>query len=525
MKQIKFTFSLERTLLLSLLFFTSTQSFSQSPGGVSTGLELWLKADLGVTSSGGSVSQWSDQSGNTLHATQGTTTDQPTVSTATQNFNPMLTFDGSNDQLTSSFMASIVNNDVSFSTVSNRRSSRSGNYIVGQDGAGGTGQYLHYGYRDNTTFTEAFLGADINLTIPGFSSFNPANAGISLSTHSSTNGKYTSWNQNAILYEATNANTQNLTYNSLGKIGLVVSSFYEGDLAEIIIHSQELSTTDQQKIRSYLALKYGITLDQTPAQDYVASDGTTKLWDATVNTTYNNDIFGIGRDDSSALDQRIAKSINAGTLFTVSLDNNFTAANNDAARTTTFSDNRDFLIFAHNGGATTTQTTELNSIYDNRITREWQVQNTDSVGAVNVKFNGFGGYDLLSDTDGDFSTTADQTNLGTLDANGELTGVTFTDNAYLTLGRLVASPGGVSTGLSVWLKADAGTTGATADGQSLSGNWIDQSASGNDYTTVSGPTLQTGELNYNPAVEILSGGFDGPVGATLGTDLNVKIRL
>ena len=76
------------------------------------------------------------------------------------------------------------------------------------------------------------------------------------------------------------------------------------------------------------------------------------------------------------------------------------------------------------------------------------------------------------------------------------------------------APGGVSDQLLVWLKADAGTS-------SLSTSWQDQGCGGNNYTTVSGPTVISSDLNYNPAIEILSGGFDGPAGAAIGSSWTV----
>ncbi len=51
-----------------LLIFSSSASFSQSPGNVSSNLQLWLKADAGVTGSA-PVSGWGDQSGNGYNAT------------------------------------------------------------------------------------------------------------------------------------------------------------------------------------------------------------------------------------------------------------------------------------------------------------------------------------------------------------------------------------------------------------------------------------------------------------------------
>jgi len=78
------------------------------------------------------------------------------------------------------------------------------------------------------------------------------------------------------------------------------------------------------------------------------------------------------------------------------------------------------------------------------------------------------------------------------------------------------SPGGIATGLVVWLKADEGTG-------SLGAQWDDQSGNGNDYTTVAGPTVSTGDSssNYNPYIQILSGGFDAPAGAALGANYTV----
>jgi hypothetical protein len=80
----------------------------------------------------------------------------------------------------------------------------------------------------------------------------------------------------------------------------------------------------------------------------------------------------------------------------------------------------------------------------------------------------------------------------------------------------LSAPGGVTSGLLVWLKADAGTS-------NIGTQWQDQSGNGYHYTTVSGPTLVAGDTssNFNPYVQILSGGFDAPVGAALGNDYTI----
>ena len=76
--------------VLTVTFITST------PGGVS-GASIWLKANQGVTT--GATLTWADQSGNNRNGVQSTATNQPTVSPSAFNFNPALTFDGTNDYL------------------------------------------------------------------------------------------------------------------------------------------------------------------------------------------------------------------------------------------------------------------------------------------------------------------------------------------------------------------------------------------------------------------------------------------
>jgi hypothetical protein len=43
----------------------------------------------------------------------------------------------------------------------------------------------------------------------------------------------------------------------------ITSRSWKGDIAEIIFYADSLSDAERQRIESYLALKYGMTLDQT----------------------------------------------------------------------------------------------------------------------------------------------------------------------------------------------------------------------------------------------------------------------
>jgi photosystem II stability/assembly factor-like uncharacterized protein len=62
-------------------------------------LQLWLKADAGVTLNGTAVSDWADQSGQRHHAFQLNPSRQPTLINNSLNGKPAIHFDGINDKL------------------------------------------------------------------------------------------------------------------------------------------------------------------------------------------------------------------------------------------------------------------------------------------------------------------------------------------------------------------------------------------------------------------------------------------
>ncbi len=474
-----------------------------SPGGIVAGLALWLKANEGVTG-GASITQWNDQSGNDFNFTNLAAGTEPATVANDLNFNPSISFDGTDDIL--EYTGGNIIPDV----MQNNSTSNHAIYIVNQYNSGSTAiTFLQEGVF--STLRPSFRSnGGYAIQTSSFISLNPttANGDFGIREVTSTFGG----NIQLYLNGANNGNTP-ITVNSGAALGNRTTiggrdqggsqSRINGKIAEIIAFSYNTeSSTDRQQVESYLAIKYGITLDQTSAADYLASDGTV-IWDASGNVGYDNDIFGIGRDTLQALDQRVSKSVNSGTILTIALDNDFTSANNDAGRTTTHTNNKQFLMVGNDGGATTTQTTEIDlSTYTGRISREWKVDKTANFGQVtNLKFDGFSTststiYYLLADSDGDFSTGA--TEVGTLDANGEITGVNLTDGIYFTIVIKQFAPGGVTDDLVVWLKAN---DGLTISGTDVTG-WDDQSANGYDFTDfgVNSYTYLPNGLNYNATI-------------------------
>lgn len=86
--------------LLGLLLWQASVSLEAQTLSVTNRLQLWLKADAGVTATpAGAVTAWADQSGKGNNATQTDETAAPTLVASGLNNKPVLRFDGDNDHL------------------------------------------------------------------------------------------------------------------------------------------------------------------------------------------------------------------------------------------------------------------------------------------------------------------------------------------------------------------------------------------------------------------------------------------
>tara|TARA_R110001583_G_scaffold35585_3_gene118231 strand:+ start:30730 stop:37086 length:6357 start_codon:yes stop_codon:yes gene_type:complete len=130
---------------------------------------------------------------------------------------------------------------------------------------------------------------------------------------------------------------------------------FEGRVAEIITYNlRKDDTTERNKIQSYLAIKYGITLGVNgTSQDYVDSSGAL-IWDINtgvpVNDVFNYNITGIGRDDASELNQKQSKTVNTANDITIGL-NEIATTNN--LNTNTFTTDKTFLVWGNDNAVLT----------------------------------------------------------------------------------------------------------------------------------------------------------------------------
>jgi hypothetical protein len=112
---------------------------------------------------------------------------------------------------------------------------------------------------------------------------------------------------------------------------------FKGYISETILYDRVLSWNERQRVESYLAVKYGISIDQTFPTSYFNSTGSI-IWNANQATGFNYNITAIGRDDRSGLLQNSSTSSREPGLLRVS-----------TLKKAVLPDHA-FLVWADNGG-------------------------------------------------------------------------------------------------------------------------------------------------------------------------------
>ncbi|WKD86782.1 Alpha-agarase [Polaribacter huanghezhanensis] len=362
---------------------------------ITAGHVLWLRSDLGLIGTT-KVTSWNDQAGTPQNATPN---NEPTIKTSGLNFNPTVVLNGANQNLQ-------IPTGIFGNTATNAYSS-----------------VWIYGVSKRTTSThdddddDAYLfshdvdGSNVmSLRAPSKASnlsFNPGTGGNTLtSAWGSTNNTFNLWNAGfdngatqpsgarTVIYRdgrrlATNTTTGRFGGdNGIAYIGRNGNNYMNGEIAELMVYTSVPTPAEQQQIQSYLAIKYGITLDNIidtdgtiTEGDYTLLDGT-KVWNKTVNNTYHNDVAGIGREDGMLLSQKQSKSINSDGVITIGI--NSIAASNKL-NTGVIAANKSFLMWGNNDSPlTNTNTSTLLCSNEKQLDRVWKVVETGTISSVQI---------------------------------------------------------------------------------------------------------------------------------------------
>ena len=350
----------------------------KAPGGVVDNLRVWFNANSGTTSgastiTNGNITGWEGQS--RYKITVSDVAGDPAVVPNRANFNAVVSFDGDDAIKTSS--------TAPYTTYFNSTKDDNTAFLVKKttDGRVEAGYGSATGTRDRAGYFERT--SDNQRTDYG-------KDGTIMYGNTTTISKYVIARQDVqpgdlSLYLDGALEKQLNEFNSLagsndGYLGFGAnpqdfSSPSTTDIAEYIIYAADLSDTEVKEVESYLALKYGIS----KTDDYLASDGST-IWSATDNTGYDNDIFGVGQDNASGLNQKVSRSANNTNGPILATTQDFTASNTDGSRTALGEGN--FMLMGHNNSAENSFTSSFNGGTNNRSDRVWKVDEIGTVGDV-----------------------------------------------------------------------------------------------------------------------------------------------
>jgi Concanavalin A-like lectin/glucanases superfamily len=381
------------------------------PGGITAEFRLWLKSSRGITETSSKVSNWADIGTNGKDASQSNSLYQPTYldnATDNINFNPVIKFenDGASveqylENTTNGFYSQdifiVMIPDATMTSASTR------NTIFAGTSTGNANDITGVGFGDySTEFTSEVLS--YNQDVAGSANYNGE---AEISTSYSNAGIINVRNDAAvsptgqdILYNSTvltSLTVNDIAFANVGTPGppilgtqywigrnFDVQGSLNGRIAEIFTFAERVTDAERQKIESYLAIKYGITLGAaTEAQkDYINSFDT-KVWDIIANTGFNYHVTGIGRDSISDLNHKQSKTLNLANEVTISLGGVFTT---NSANTNEFKKDGDFLVWGTDNGAYTGVNSNTLTIATGitttltRIDRKWKIiESTEDV--------------------------------------------------------------------------------------------------------------------------------------------------
>lgn len=493
------TYNYADVTLSNAQYFTFATQLN-GPGGVALNLRVWLRSDAGFD-----PAQWADLSGNTNNYTQTNNTRQPFIAAKQYNFNPIVDFGTTGAD--ARFM--VVPSGKPYSA--NGTSSTIFTATTSKTSSGGYSDIIGFGA---TTTGTGLINANSpvltkqgnNLVLYPYTTA-PVLSSVVLNRLYLDDVSYTvgvsgiKYGQNGQTASVAQTFTAG---NALFANGSVLGAQPEetnGLIGEVIAYERDLTEAEKQQVRSYVAIKYGITLPH----NYIASNSSTIFWDQTTNSGYNSNIAGVVRDDNGSLNQKQSSSINTATEVLISTPG---LANDNASNGTMLNDQQ-FLVWGDNGLAKSPSVAIAGITGVNyRFASIWKVQNTGSVGTVRVAWRkGYATLKLIQSSDASFDAgdvVIDMANIQTVNGvDYSYADVTFADGQYFTFAAFIQAPGGVTNNLSYWYRADKFTSATTAGADVTS--WTDFTAG-----TVSQqlgdnalPVLAEGSstiLNFNPGI-------------------------
>lgn len=508
-------------LVLSFIMLIPSVLRAQTPGGTGLATEVWLSADK-VNGAGGalpgneaSIETWSSvlPGGRSYVKNNGTAANNlvPTfVRTGNNlmNFQPHLNFSQTTTKLINSTSLLDLTKAYYVFHVSRTASTAAYRVLFAFSTNNGTERDNNIGWSSGRPYME--LDGD-NLFHQGNGKLYGVSASIMPNKTGAGSVAPTSYmngvaNTTAHTLEAFNQATHNMSV--IGNADNEAADPFTGDLQELIIISGTNNTTidaaNLNKINSYLAIKYGITLE---SGNYVNSSNTT-VWDRSRvgYTNYNNNIFGLANDEASGLLQKQARSTDGKelTIFVgdeladLNANNTSNALNNGDYLLLGSNANKKLVTYTHAQGTSFLEGGSLDRDIDVRNGLTFRAQATR--GFSDVKIVSDADYVLISNNDESFAPG--NTRIYKVNDQGYAS-VRIDDGDFISFAFYRGAPGGIGANLELWLAADRLSGGSPLENEDEVSTWDDISGNGR-YFVKNGanavPKFSESGLNYHPAV-------------------------
>ena len=256
-----------------LLILVINNIYSQIP---TANLNLWLKADSGVTKDGSNkVNAWADQSTMGSNATQVVSSAQPLYVENAVNGKPAIQFDGIENYLSANIVVNQATQYSMFVVTSCSQANLSFNQYYDnvallhwvESASWGTVHlsasqeaiYTRYGYGNQSISSEIPFGATYSAK-----KYNGPGSNFFIAGSSFANSTVSVYYNDIVLSQKNTAGALVANTGSFMSIGrgdpkyTPATVYYPGEIAEIIVYNTELSTADRNTVITYLQSKYNI---------------------------------------------------------------------------------------------------------------------------------------------------------------------------------------------------------------------------------------------------------------------------
>ena len=329
---------MKKNTFINLLFLFIVQTFfSQqiSPGGISLP-HIWLKVSKNAQGY-----FWQSKGVYDFPIASG-------IKTGTNfNFNPSINFNGALDQIT---------------------------IPLSVDNAKKQTVFLVYKVSDNSKEQFLWSSSDSNVIESTSTTYRLAN--LKNFSYKSYDDKILKQDANIHFYQHNKKLTQNSNFQMT--IGLdpltanLPSLPFKGVISEVLIYNRFLSSQETQKVASYLAVKFGISLSQFELKNYLDTNGTV-IWKDSENVDYKTSITAIGKDNKSGLFQTKSSNMIEEGFLTIEMKNTQNV----------FPDNY-FVFWSDNGKGLSVN--KLDQGGPNGISRNWKL-NYNDIGEIKLNWS------------------------------------------------------------------------------------------------------------------------------------------